>query len=247
MTEKKFSKIRLPDKKFSTAFLIIAGDHPRARDARREIGPHLILQQRSCTPAHAHGGTGRGRRSGGGRGRGRGGLQGRGDGSPCVPDRAGNRCQSGRQAEDRRSDPAGESRVRSSFVWDSLSLLSLCVYIYVSDYFFYPYYFFLFFIVTLWLRISINRIIIYRSDMSSSDRRNSSDRHSEDGASISLFLNPVFVLQINGVELTTRAQTEELFAGCGTKVTLLVSRTQYYVSSCCLFFLTVFLFFLLFL
>ncbi|XP_063612430.1 slo-interacting protein 1-like [Penaeus indicus] len=36
------------------------------------------------------------------------------------------------------------------------------------------------------------------------------------------------ILQINGVELTTRAQTEELFAGCGTKVTLLVSRTQYY-------------------
>lgn len=35
-------------------------------------------------------------------------------------------------------------------------------------------------------------IIIYRSDKSSSDRRNSSDRHSEDGASISLFLNPVF-------------------------------------------------------
>ncbi|XP_064102899.1 E3 ubiquitin-protein ligase PDZRN3-like isoform X2 [Macrobrachium nipponense] len=36
------------------------------------------------------------------------------------------------------------------------------------------------------------------------------------------------ILQINGVELTTKAQTEELFAGCGTKVSLLVSRTQYY-------------------
>ncbi|KAG7157590.1 PDZ domain-containing RING finger protein 4-like [Homarus americanus] len=36
------------------------------------------------------------------------------------------------------------------------------------------------------------------------------------------------ILQINGVELTTRAQTEELFAGCGTRVSLLVSRTQYY-------------------
>ncbi|XP_069169840.1 LOW QUALITY PROTEIN: slo-interacting protein 1 [Procambarus clarkii] len=36
------------------------------------------------------------------------------------------------------------------------------------------------------------------------------------------------ILQINGVELTTRAQTEELFAGCGTRVILLVSRTQYY-------------------
>ncbi|KAK8722144.1 hypothetical protein OTU49_012498, partial [Cherax quadricarinatus] len=36
------------------------------------------------------------------------------------------------------------------------------------------------------------------------------------------------ILQINGVELTTRAQTEELFASCGTRVILLVSRTQYY-------------------
>lgn len=36
------------------------------------------------------------------------------------------------------------------------------------------------------------------------------------------------ILQINGVELTTKAQTEELFAGCGTRVSLLVSRTQYY-------------------
>ncbi|KAK3868885.1 hypothetical protein Pcinc_025756 [Petrolisthes cinctipes] len=36
------------------------------------------------------------------------------------------------------------------------------------------------------------------------------------------------ILRINGVELTTRAQTEELFAGCGTRVSLLVSRTQYY-------------------
>ncbi|CAL4066183.1 unnamed protein product, partial [Meganyctiphanes norvegica] len=36
------------------------------------------------------------------------------------------------------------------------------------------------------------------------------------------------ILQINGVELTTKAQTEELFGSCGNKITLLVSRTQYY-------------------